>query len=771
MEKKHPRICCAPLGKPLEPSIDMCGPQPTTHAERCQLRTAGVLREMRAHTCAFCGKRCLDSDSLRVGARVSRKDSLLVLLCASLSSYTIPMADAQKLYGDCRRVRKRVCKRHFVEAAAYIGGMVFELNGAPVERLFTVASPIMEEVLANLETYREALDGAACLTFSQIAQFYCDYNSEYSSHYNRKRKKAVDVDELNALNNSDHIVADSLFMVKKECDDDAPHVVDFTSQRRIPSSLEEILSHLNNDQGHEPGTSGQPLSEFPTCDNESYEAALPNNSLELEETDPSLLERYFLISGKKLLRLFKFCPNCGARLSSTMRSVRLRAEGTAPIVNYVCVSCAPYEKVFEGQEKTVQHPQENSFLGDVQMAVAAITTGTRFTELKRWSKEANISFFSKEFFYSVFSWSIPCIERIYSAHQYLKSREGCDYLSGVNIVTSGPHTDHDGTEHLDKIVLADQLTKLILHTEVIDRSVDNDHSLKVETEGMRNALQSLLNLGYTVSSITMDRNLAFDGVIQEISETQGLPITRFCDGRQIEMYIISELEKASEQPECEAIAGWIPEVRTIFWKSIEEGELGQDVRHRFNTCLMHVIDIHKWEKNSLTGRYTSCFHEVLDTHRPESLQNGSEAPLNVTKAYTMISTLHFNAVSYEELVETSPQEEAPSVRRKSTKSSQPVVAESTSIDNKWRRDILNSVLGSRLTSLQSGSVADELIITNEIREVMKADESLDELNGQLERIRRLKNESVKSCAIGDTKSYEENHESIMAYDLFTNQSL
>ncbi|VDL80047.1 unnamed protein product [Nippostrongylus brasiliensis] len=138
---------------------------------------------MRAHTCAFCGKRCLDSDSLRVGARVSRKDSLLVLLCASLSNYTIPMADAQKLYGDCRR-------------AAYIGGMVFELNGAPVERLFTVASPIMEEVLANLETYREALDGAACLTFSQIAQFYCDYNSEYSSHYNRKRRKAVDVDEL-----------------------------------------------------------------------------------------------------------------------------------------------------------------------------------------------------------------------------------------------------------------------------------------------------------------------------------------------------------------------------------------------------------------------------------------------------------------------------------------------------------------------------------------------------------------------------------------------
>ncbi|VDL67196.1 unnamed protein product [Nippostrongylus brasiliensis] len=262
--------------------------------------------------------------------------------------------------------------------------MVFELNGAPVERLFTVASPIMEEVLANLETYREALDGAACLTFSQIAQFYCDYNSEYSSHYNRKRKKAVDVDELNALNNSDHIVADSLFMVKKECDDDAPHVVDFTSQRRIPSSLEEILSHLNNDQGHEPGTSGQPLSEFPTCDNESYEAALPNNSLELEETDPSLLERYFLISGKKLLRLFKFCPNCGARLSSTMRSVRLRAEGTAPIVNYVCVSCAPYEKVFEGQEKTVQHPQENSFLGDVQMAVAAITTGTRFTVSYRY---------------------------------------------------------------------------------------------------------------------------------------------------------------------------------------------------------------------------------------------------------------------------------------------------------------------------------------------------------------------------------------------------
>ncbi|VDL79101.1 unnamed protein product [Nippostrongylus brasiliensis] len=445
----------------------------------------------------------------------------------------------------------------------------------------------------------------------------------------------------------------------------------------------------------------------------------------------------------------------------------------------------------------------------------------RVAELKRWSKEANISFFSEEFFYSVLSWSIPCIERIYLAHQQQTAKvvKGAykDYLSGVNIVTSGPHTNHEGTEQLDKIVVADQLTKLILHTEIIDRSVDNDHGLKVETEGMRNALQSLLNLGYTVNSITMDKNLAFDGVIQEISEAQGTPITRFCDGRQLEKYITSELEKASEQPECDAIAGWIPEVRTIFWKSVEEGESGQDVRHRFNTCLMHVIDLHTWEKKSLTGRYTSCFHEVLDTQRPESLQNGSEAyelftavilnadfqadlervcvfdgasvceaknvldavycrratsyPLNVFKAYTMISTLHFNAVLYEELVETSPQEEAPSVRRKSNKSTQPVVVESTSIDNKWRRDILNSVLGSPLTSLQSGSVADEPVITSEIREVMKADESLDELVSQVERIRKLKNESVKTCSIGGGKPFEENNESIMAYDLLTNQSL
>ncbi|KAK6035901.1 hypothetical protein COOONC_26594, partial [Cooperia oncophora] len=153
-----------------------------------------------------------------------------------------------------------------------------------------------------------------------------------------------------------------------------------------------------------------PLSQYT---NPSDSTIGSQDIVELDETDPVLLDRHFLIKGSQLLKLFRFCPSCGSKISESKRCVRLRAVGTAPVVDYICTTCYPFEKRFEGQERAVPHPKEKSFRGNVQAVVAAITTGTRYVELQRWAEEADIALFSKSFFYKIFR----CIEREYMWHQ------------------------------------------------------------------------------------------------------------------------------------------------------------------------------------------------------------------------------------------------------------------------------------------------------------------------------------------------------------------
>ncbi|KAK6020037.1 hypothetical protein OSTOST_14315, partial [Ostertagia ostertagi] len=104
--------------------------------------------------------------------------------------------------------------------------------------------------------------------------------------------------------------------------------------------------------------------------------AIPSNSLgsdgilELDETNPELLSKQFLIKGRQLLKLFRFCPSCGTRISDTVRCLSLTANGKTPIVHYICTACYPFEKRFEGQEKVDSSASETQ---TAQVAVAEDT--------------------------------------------------------------------------------------------------------------------------------------------------------------------------------------------------------------------------------------------------------------------------------------------------------------------------------------------------------------------------------------------------------------
>ncbi|ETN74029.1 hypothetical protein NECAME_13253 [Necator americanus] len=58
-----------------------------------------------------------------------------------------------------------------------------------------------------------------------------------------------------------------------------------------------------------------------------------------EGMEDSFEDRNFVVEGKKLLELFRYCPICGTNMDASGSSFRLSAVGNAPVVDFLCMQC------------------------------------------------------------------------------------------------------------------------------------------------------------------------------------------------------------------------------------------------------------------------------------------------------------------------------------------------------------------------------------------------------------------------------------------------
>ncbi|XGW13656.1 hypothetical protein V3C99_000181 [Haemonchus contortus] len=260
------------------------------------------------------------------------------MLGVMLEKEKIILSDAQSLYNESMRLRKRICKGHFQEAARYIGNLVATRFKMIEDDLFTVPADIMEQIVARFESYRRAIDAKFVLTPFHLAVFYRVFNEQGT-------EASADSQEMKE--------PPQLHSVKEE----SPSTCDAEQQLSISMSV--------NDRKEE-----------------------SQGIMELDETDPKLLSQLFQIEGHQLLKLFRFCPSCGSKISPSLRRVSLTADGTNPIVHYICTACFPYEKRFEGQE-AASHSQEGLFRGADKTNVATTSDDTHYEVIPKWADDDN----------------------------------------------------------------------------------------------------------------------------------------------------------------------------------------------------------------------------------------------------------------------------------------------------------------------------------------------------------------------------------------------
>ncbi|KAK6056431.1 hypothetical protein COOONC_06060 [Cooperia oncophora] len=266
--------------------------------------------------CRVCGAHRKEGEFYRSRC----KETLLIMLCAMLEKEEIEMSDAQDLYNESVRLGKRICRSHFKEAVPYISNVVDMACKTVVKDLSTLSSDAIKEVVAHIESCCQAIDPSFTLTATHLISYYRCFGGGGVSPPLASRKRKEPAHSPTSQGSRQKTVQDALM------------------QLMVPSHSTSSLQDI----------------------------------LKFDGTDPKLLDQEFRIKGSQLLKLFRFCPSCGSKISDSTGCVSLRAAGMTPIVHYICTACSPFEKCFQGQEEA--HSSEMSLGSNLEAVMTAIET-------------------------------------------------------------------------------------------------------------------------------------------------------------------------------------------------------------------------------------------------------------------------------------------------------------------------------------------------------------------------------------------------------------
>ncbi|VDO29049.1 unnamed protein product [Haemonchus placei] len=368
--------------------------------------------------CRLCGSHRQEG----VFHRTRSKTNLLIMLCAMLEKKEVELPYAKDMYNKCKDVRKRICKIHYEEAATHFADIVADIFHDALQTLLSVPTDTrMNAVVARLEPHRRAIDASCKITAAQLLSFYRDFTKRFKKvspeipQSDAENMSAADIEKCREYMNTESsslvdVGSKALRKLFGDPDRKLENAEDFAkppiqlaspSDSAVDSASPSIQlaspSYSAVDSANQPIQLASPSYSTVSFENPSQQignpsastvdstsspfqlANLSGSSLDSQDvcalngTDPKLLDRFFRIKGRQLLKLFAFCPSCGSRITDSARCVSLTAAGTTPIVHYICTACSPYEKCFEGQEKEIYHPQEIIYEDYDQAAMSAVT--------------------------------------------------------------------------------------------------------------------------------------------------------------------------------------------------------------------------------------------------------------------------------------------------------------------------------------------------------------------------------------------------------------
>lgn len=251
---------------------------------------------------------------------------------------------------------KFICHEHFVQAAKFICGEMAvvgkhytRINGGA----YVASNDIPQHLVEFIDSLTRRIDGEAGTSSRDVWNFLNDALRRY-------------------------------YDTPLWCEGRVENERRATLEGSQADNLSRALNALKNEEVEQ-----SCLHFVSDVDLKASPAMVSASSSSAEESSSDSRKQHFLVEGGMLMRLFRFCPDCGRRLERA----QLTAVGTAAVVRLSCrcSSGSIITKRWESQQRIDPHKNHAHFTGNVAASIASVTAGLRYADLQRWAEQMNLS--------------------------------------------------------------------------------------------------------------------------------------------------------------------------------------------------------------------------------------------------------------------------------------------------------------------------------------------------------------------------------------------
>ncbi|EYC22896.1 hypothetical protein Y032_0016g3010 [Ancylostoma ceylanicum] len=282
---------------------------------------------------------------------------------------------------------------------------------------------------------------------------------------------------------------------------------------------------------------------------------------------------------------------------------------------------------------------------------------------------------------------------------------------GWDIAADGAYDSRGFSAYYCKVLAVNLKTRLCIHTEVVHSSETGEIGGRMEKEGFRRFLLWFADQGLQIRSVTSDRHAHFKAVIDELNRSLSWNMEWYYDHWHLCRYLVKAIREASKRRAYTPFKPWIKSLKAHMKCAAESGLLTGDrdnIRFFFNICLYHIAGIHSWDQNDLSklsphGGTSQCeTKNALDRlYCPKDVY----FPPWTYPAYVALSTLYLNTLRPAEMSGNRVVERGYLYQRKFN--DDPIrMVHKTVIDHRWRKEIRDENLRTRLMDLEPNQTDD-----------------------------------------------------------------
>ncbi|KAK5970243.1 hypothetical protein GCK32_000860 [Trichostrongylus colubriformis] len=347
------------------------------HAQMCEIEpcssvSTGVRFKQKRY-CAFCGRAAESTCMKQMGS--GRKLNLILTASLSLLGY-VDKSNVVAVVEEISNHNKYICHSHVVQTAQYLSaemaasGRHFSYYDDPSARGSTAyvnttdIPPHLVKVINGMSSGSNIITARDVFLFMNSALKKYHGTSWWPEHYG-KEEESKDTHPDQPAPPPEPIAGADLI---------------------VGSGMSEIEHRDPNDEMESSSSNAEVFEQEPNnCNSKS---SLVSLSEYVGETDSATMQKCFIVEGEMLMKLFRFCPDCGQRLAKA----RLKAVGTAAVVVLACQKCAVKPLVKREKQNQVQPTLRERM--DKEMVVAsvmAVGKGPRCVEPARWVEQMNRS--------------------------------------------------------------------------------------------------------------------------------------------------------------------------------------------------------------------------------------------------------------------------------------------------------------------------------------------------------------------------------------------